>query len=93
MACGELGAVEWSAAKYGHAQDDRPLPPAAGRLTTVCGWRSGGRGEELWRCARCGAWFHWVLSYEFLVGGSEDEETLTRVSAEEAAVLRGRLGG
>lgn len=40
------------------------------------------RGRGLYRCKACGAFFEYVRSYEFLVGGSEDEETWTRVSAE-----------
>ena len=89
--CGALGPYESAYAKYGRPEDDRPLPPAAARLVTVCGWQTGGRGEELRRCASCGAWFRWQLTYEFYVNGSEEEETLTRLSEEEAAGLRARL--
>jgi hypothetical protein len=89
--CGPIGAYESSYAKYGRPEDDRPLSPAAAHLVTVCGWQSGGRGEELRQCPSCGAWFRWHLAYEFYVNGSEDEETLTRLSDEEAASLRWRL--
>lgn len=50
-----------------------------------------GRGEELRRCPSCGAWFRWRLTYEFYVNGSEDEETLTSLSEEDAAGLRAQL--
>ena len=89
--CGALGPYESGYTKYGRPADDRPLPPAAARLVTVCGWQAGGRGEELRRCPSCGAWFRWHLTYEFYVNGSEDEETLTRLSDEEAVGLRARL--
>lgn len=56
------------------------------RLRHVAGDEfSADRGRGLFRCRECGAFFEWVRSYEFLVGGSEDEETWTRVTAEQVA--------
>lgn len=56
------------------------------RLVHVAGDEfSNDRGRGLFQCRACGAWFEWVRSYEFLVGGSEDEETWTRVTAEHVA--------
>ena len=89
--CGSLGASESAFSKYGWPADDVPMAPAAASLVTIAGSRGGGRGEELQQCPACGRFFHWMLSYEFLVNGSEDEETLTRIDAAAAEELRGRL--
>ena len=34
-------------------------------------------------CPKCGTYYEWDYDYEFLVGGSEDDVTLTRLSDEE----------
>lgn len=49
------------------------------------------------KCPNCGliadGTYHWRLTYEFLVGGTEDEEYLDRITDEAAEALRARLGG
>ena len=35
------------------------------------------------RCSECGTFYEWDYEYEYLVGGSEDDITLTRLSDEE----------
>lgn len=56
------------------------------RLEHVAGdEHSSARGHGLFRCRGCGAWFEWRRSYEFLIGGSEDEEEYVRVTPEHVA--------
>lgn len=43
------------------------------------------RGRGLFRCRACGAFFEYQRDYEFLLGGSEDEERWTRIDAAAAA--------
>lgn len=43
------------------------------------------RGLGLFRCRGCGAFFEWERSYEFFVGGSEDEESYVRLTPEHVA--------
>ena len=92
-ACGSIGQGASAFEKGGWPEQTVLLPAAVGALETVCGWESGGRGEKLLRCAACGDHFRWTLSYEFLVGGTEDETTIERIPASEVAALRARLGG
>lgn len=90
--CGSIGDVESGFHKYGFEEDDAPLPAAVTALEEVVSDVSGGRGETLYRCPACGAYFHYELDYEFIIPGSEDSETLQRIPAEEAVALRERLG-
>ena len=83
--CCQLKDVETSFYKWGWEEMDRPLPAAAARLV---------RGEaldsydpdrrHLRRCPLCGAFY----LYEYLANGSEDEEVLTRLTAEQAQAYR-----
>ncbi len=91
--CGPIGTGASAFEKGGWPEQTVLLPAAVGALETICGWESGGRGEKLLRCAACGDHFQWTLSYEYLVGGTEDETTLARLSELEADRLRVRLGG
>jgi uncharacterized C2H2 Zn-finger protein len=89
--CGSLSESDYAFSKYGWPAHDIALEPAASSLITIAGSRGGGRGEELQQCPGCGRFFHWKQSYEFLVNGSRDEETLTRIDAAAAQELRARL--
>lgn len=78
-------AEEYALQKYGWPQDDTYLPPAAGKLTTVRDFRPyDSRKLQLRQCPECGAYYLYETDYEFLVGGSEDEEFLTRLMLEQA---------
>jgi hypothetical protein len=87
--CGMLRDVETSFSKYGSPSMDRPLPEAAARLEIVpsLGEEDPRKGHTR-RCPSCGAFFAYRLTYEYLVNGSEDEETLTRLSPSEAQTFR-----
>lgn len=89
--CGSLGEVEYGFYKYGFPDLDQPLPPAAGRLVEVVSDISSDRGHALWRCPRCGRYFDYELDYEFLIPGTEDSQTLRRITDEEAEELRARI--
>ena len=91
--CGPIGPGASAFDKGGWPEQTVHLPAAVGALETICGWESGGRGEKLLRCAACGDHFQWTLSYEYLVGGTEDEATIARIPGSEVAALRARLGG
>jgi hypothetical protein len=69
-----------------HPERDTFLPAAAGELEVIA--RLRGKGDrQLRRCPACDAYFRWVEEYEFLMTGSEDEQTIERISDEEAALL------
>jgi hypothetical protein len=83
--CSQLKEVETSFYKYAAPNYDRPLPLAASRLTVLL----AGEGEEqdkhhIRRCPLCATLYDYVMSYEYLCNGSEDEETLRRLTNDEA---------
>ncbi len=45
----------------------------------------GSRKLQLQQCPECGCYNLYRSDYEYLVTGSQDEEHLTRLSAEQAA--------
>ncbi len=83
--CAQLKAVETSFYKYAAPEYDRPLPAAAALLVQV-----GDLGlvdaekQHMRRCPECGTLYSYLFGYEYYVNGSEDEEQLTRLSADEA---------
>ncbi|GEM_PF-448413 len=87
--CGTLQGVETSFSKHGSSYPDRPLPEAAARLEIVPSL-DGGDPEKrhVRRCPSCGALFSYLLAYDYYIDGSEDEETLTRLSADGTAAFR-----
>ena len=89
--CSSLKAVETSFSKYGAPDLDRPLPEAAARLIRVhlVGIEAAEK-SHVRRCPVCASLFSYRLIYEYQVNGSEDEETLTRLSPDEAAAFRRR---
>ncbi len=83
--CSSLGERETASQKFGAEEYDTQLPSAASHLELVKDLRpTGSRELKVMRCPGCGAWFLYETDYEYLVNGSEDEQTLTRLSSEEA---------
>jgi hypothetical protein len=75
---------------HGRPDGDTFLPAAADRLVPVRDLRPGSdRRREVRRCPACGTCYLFETDFEYLVGGSEDEQQLTRLSDAEAAELLG----
>ncbi len=86
--CGALRQEETSFFKGGFPEDDSPLPRQAANLKTIrVIMDEGSRKKLIQRCPECLSLFLYQLDYIFLTNGSEDTETLRRISAEEAARL------
>jgi len=84
--CSELTDQERAAQKWGWEEDNTYLPAAAVRLVIVRDFHPyGSRKLQLQQCPECGCYYLYRSDYEYLVSGSEDEEYLTRLSAEQAA--------
>ena len=49
------------------------------------------RDNDLWECPECGAFFHWNDDQAYTGSGNNDEETVTRLSAPDAATVRAIL--
>lgn len=83
--CGKLAERETSFFKYAHEDETRLLPPEASRLVRVPDVEPAvRRREEIKRCPVCGIFYYYLVTYEYLVDGSEDEEILTRLTPTEA---------
>jgi len=81
---------DWSRGeqKGGRPEWDTSLPAEANQLVLVRDLKpDSARLHQLLRCARCGTYYLYWTEYEFLVGGSEDTQTLERLSDEAAEKL------
>lgn len=84
--CSQLADRESACQKFGWEEHDTCLPEAAGRLVMVKDFKPGSeRLKQVWQCPLCGGYYLYETDYEYLVNGTEDEQTLTRLSAEQAA--------
>ncbi len=89
--CAQLADRESAYQKYGWPENDTYLPAAAQSLELVRDFTPyGSRLLQLKRCPECGAYYLYRTDYEYLVNGSEDEEHLMRLTAEEAAAYLAR---
>jgi hypothetical protein len=83
--CSELGGVERSFEKYGWPDDTQRLPSPASRLEpaeNIEGYDK--ERHHVKQCPICGTFYKYDLTYEYLVNGSEDEETLKRLTPTES---------
>jgi len=86
--CDELGHLEYGAQKGGRPDDDRFIPRAMDRLVEVRDLGSdGSREHRLLRCPECHRYFRYDTDYEFIVPGTEDSQSLARLSDDQAAAL------
>ena len=84
--CVGLTDSEYAFQKNGWEQDNSYLPAAASRLILVRDLKPySGRALYLQRCPECHTYYLYRTDYEYLAGGSEDEQFLTRLTAEDAA--------
>jgi hypothetical protein len=77
--CAVCREVDDSSYALSTAANPDSLPPACARLIPpeLC---HENRCYEEFRCPGCGTGYVYERGYEFLVGGTEDEETLTRLN-------------
>ncbi len=83
--CSHLADRETAYQKYGWEEQNTHLPAAADALVVVRDFRPySSRKLQLRRCPGCGAYYLYSSDYEYLVNGTEDEELLERLTAEQA---------
>ena len=85
--CSSLKDEESSFYKNGSEENDTSqLPPSAYKLILVheLAYSNSSRQKEVKQCPECKTYYFYRTDYEFLAGGSEDEEYLTRLSDEAA---------
>lgn len=84
--CASLLNEEYAFQKNGWPQDNTSLPAATHQLEVIKDFKPyDSRKLQLWQCPDCKTYYLYRTDYEFLVGGTEDEEFLTRLT-EAAAV-------
>ena len=84
--CSTLADEEAAYQKYGWEEHNTHLPAAASQLIVVKDFRPyDSRALQLKQCPHCGTYYLYRSDYEYLVNGSEDEEYLTRLTAQQTA--------
>jgi len=69
--------------KYGDEENDSYLPNVMNKLKVINEW-SRTRDKQLLQCPICSTFYLYLTDYEFLAGGLENEQHLTRLSDKEA---------
>lgn len=83
--CKQLSDREFASQKFGWEENDTSLPAAAGQLVKILDLQPGSQREkQIWQCPECSTYYFYESNYEYLVNGSEDEQTLTRIPGEVA---------
>lgn len=83
--CTQLSDYHHGFQKGGHEDEDVFLPSAAGSLKDIRELEPVNcRHMVLEQCPECGTCYLYQSDYEFLVSGTEDEQTLSRLTDEEA---------
>jgi hypothetical protein len=84
--CSQLLNEEYAFQKHGSEKDNTYLPQASHHLNVVKDFKPyDSRKRQLQQCPECGTYYLYRTDYEYLAGGSEDEEFLTRLTEAEAA--------
>ncbi|AVP99765.1 hypothetical protein C7S18_22455 [Ahniella affigens] len=90
--CSQLLDHQTAMQKIGRESEDTHLPAAAGKLTNLGDLQPGQtRGPELDQCPECGRYYWYKVDYDYLATGSEDSQTLIRLSDSEGAALHDQL--
>lgn len=85
--CSSLSAEEYAFQKNGWEQNNTYMPEAAGRLIDVKDLKPHNSDRQLLlqQCPECKTYYLYRTDYEYLAGGTEDEQFLTRLTTAEAA--------
>ncbi len=89
--CSQLGDESYGYQKYGWEEHDIDLPDACKHLVLVKDLRTSHSERELQllQCPQCGTYYLYRTDYEYLVNGTEDEQFVTRLTAQQAAEYLG----
>ena len=87
--CTTLADRESATQKFGWPENDTALPPAIQQLAIARDFRPGSeRKRQILQCPRCGTCYLYETDYEYLTNGTEDEQTLVRLTPEHLARLQ-----
>jgi protein-arginine kinase activator protein McsA len=82
--CSQIADEETADQKHGDEENNTYLPVASHELKVIKDFTYGSRQKQLKRCPECKTYYFYRTDYEFLIGGSEDEEYLNRLTDAEA---------
>ena len=83
--CSTLKDKEYAFQKYGWDEDNTSLPESAYKLQMIADFNpNSSRAKCLKQCPECKTYYLYESDYEYLVNGTEDEQTLRRLTDEEA---------
>lgn len=86
--CSQLNEKEYASQKYGWENNDTSLPVVFLELECVKDLKpNSDRLMRLFHCPLCHTYYLYTTGYEYLVNGSEDFQTLTRLSLEESKII------
>ncbi len=90
--CSRLGEREQSFIKYGWDEGSFTLPEAAGKLIAAEPVITSEReNHHIKRCPECGCFYRYDSCHEYFINGTEDEETLERLTDDQALeIIRSR---
>lgn len=79
--CSRLPDTDYAFSKYGWPDHDVSMSPDSHHLMDVDKGKPGyDDRHHLLQCPECGTYYQYDYTYEYLVNGSEDEETITRLT-------------
>ncbi len=79
--CSRLPDTDYSFSKYGWPEHDVSMSPDCIHLADIDNGKTGyDERHHLLQCPECGTFYQYDYTYEYLVNGSEDEETITRLT-------------
>jgi len=83
--CSQIADKEWAAQKYGWEENDTWLPAISSSIKVVRELKPpSSRTTQLWQCPLCSTYYLYETDYEYLVNGTEDTQTLTRLKPGQA---------
>ena len=85
--CSRLKDTETSFEKYLAPDYDRPLPEAAAQLVVLLLGEVDPERTHVRRCPLCGTLYEYLRSHEYMINGTEEEETLVRLQPSQATEL------
>jgi uncharacterized C2H2 Zn-finger protein len=92
--CSHLGDTEWATQKYGWEDDDTYLPIASNELIIILDLKpNSSRSLQLMQCPKCNTYYRYESDYEYLANGSEDDQCLKRLNAQEADKMLNSTSG
>ena len=82
--CSQLADKAYASQKEGWEKENTYLPKASKKLVVIKAYNKSysSRLRQLKQCPECQTYYYLRTEYEFLIGGSENEQYLNRLTEE-----------